>query len=143
MSKCAICITEINLDDEDEVKDAAFENDEISSVLHIAASDGERSGDEAELIKDIKSGIDELFGKGNWKKVDNNVYATIDLSNFDEEQIYDAYNDCGEWYIKCIFTTIRGDYTDKYDKPSLPDYRYGIQGDFDKDSFNEYIVDNL
>lgn len=134
---------EINLDDEDEVKDAAFENDEISSVLHIGASDGEREGDVTKLIEDIESGFNELFGKDNWKKVDNKVYATIDLNHYDNGQIYDAYNDCGEWYIKCIFTTIRSDYMENRDKPSLPEYRYGIQGDFDKDVFNDYIAVHL
>lgn len=135
---------DLDLDDEDAVQEAAFEDGEIRSTLHSAAADGERNGDESKLIEDIKEGIDELFGKGNWRHTEPGVIkAKVDISQFDVDNIIDAFNDCGEWHIRCIFFTIRKEAFSSKDKPSLPEYRYGIQGDFDKVAFNDYIEGNL
>lgn len=134
---------DLDLTDNDAVQEAAFEDGEVGSVLHSAAADGERNGDEAELIMDIRKGIDELFGRGNWKLEDDKVFAKISLHGFNEDHIKYAFNDCGEWYIRCMFMDLAKDYRDSRSKPSLPDYRYGIQGDFDKDAFNDYIEGNL
>lgn len=135
---------DLDLDDEDAVQEAAFEDSEVSSALYSAAADGERNGDESKLIEDIKEGIDELFGKGNWRHTEPGVVkAKVDISQFDMDNIMDAFNDCGEWHIRCIFFTIRKEAFSSRDMPSLPDYRYGIQGDFDKGAFNDYIEGNL
>lgn len=134
---------DLDLTDKDALQEAAFEDGEVGSVLHSAAANGERNGDEAQLIMDIRRGIDELFGKGNWKLEDDKVFAKISLHQFNEDFLRYSYNDCGEWYIKCMFLDIWKDYMDRRERPSLPDYRYGIQGDFDKDEFNDYIEGNL
>jgi hypothetical protein len=137
---------EINLDDEDEIMDAAFENDEIKSTLWSASVDGERIGDGNKLINDIEKVLDNLFGVGNWSREGStftNIKTNISLENEDGLDIRNAYYDCGEWNIKCLWFSIKSDYTEERDKPSLPDYRYGVQGDFDKVAFNEYISDGL
>lgn len=135
---------DLDLDDEDAVQEAAFEDSKIKSALYSAAEDGERSGDESKLIDDIKEGIDELFGKGNWRHTEPGVIkAKVDISQFDESHLLNAFHDCGEWDIRCMFFTIRKEYFSHRDMPSLPEYRYGIQGDFDKSQFNDYIEGNL
>lgn len=134
---------DLDFTNKDTVQEAAFEDGEVGSVLHSAAADGERNGDEAELIKDIHNGIDKLFGRGNWKLEDGELFAKISLRQFNEDFLRYSYNDCGEWHIRCMFLDIWRDYMDRRERPSLPDYRYGIQGDFDKDAFNDYISGNL
>jgi hypothetical protein len=135
---------EIDYEDDDAVKEAALEDDEINNVLHIASSDGVRSGEENELYKDIKNLMKELFGSDwTWDSNGSKVIVTVDISEYPADWLSDAYNECGEWDVPCMFKYIRANNVDGRDMPSLPEYRYGIQGDFDKDSFNEYISGEL
>lgn len=130
-----------DLDDEDLLKELALENDHISSELRSAARDGLTSGDENELIKDIHNVLDKLFPRG-WSLDVHGLKTTISLSDLDEDEIMDGYDNCGEWNIRCIWLDRMGDRSGR-DKPSLPDYRYGIQGSFDIDAFNDNLEGSL
>lgn len=136
---------EIDFTNMNEVKEAALEDDDISSVLTMAANDGARAGDESKLYGDIVDILNELFGKGEWVHNYENKTITVnaDISDFDDRDISYVYNDCGEWDISCLFSVLKKDYLDDRNKPRFPDYRYGIQGDFDKEIFNETIISNL
>lgn len=131
-----------DLDDEDVLKELAFENDHISRELRRAAIDGLRSGDENELIKDIHNVLDELFPRG-WSINESGLKTTISLSDLDRDEIiYFGYENCGEWNIRCIWLDRMGERSGR-DKPSLPDYRYGILGSFDIQAFNDNLEGNL
>lgn len=136
---------EIDFSDDDEIAEAALDDDEIGSLIRISIDDGLRYSDERQLSEDIDNGINELFGVGKWKHdYDKNVViATVDLNEFDQGLLTDAFNECGFWEIKCIFKIIKTSFIENRNKPSLPEYRYGISGDFDTDAFNENISNKL
>lgn len=130
-----------DLDDEDVLKELALEDDHISRELRSASENALRSGDENELTKDIHNVLDKLFPRG-WSLDVHGLKTTISLSDLDEDEITDGYENCGEWDIKCIWLDRMGDRSNR-DKPSLPDYGYGIQGEFDIDAFNDNLEGNL
>ena len=135
---------EINVEDEDTLQDAAFDDYDIKSTLLIAATEGERVGDESKLYNDCKEVLNELFGEGNWRRSDNydTIVANISLKNFDPSDIFYGYEYNGEWTVSYIFKYCMKELQYR-DKPGLPDYRYGISGDFDKDAFNGSISENI
>lgn len=128
---------EVDVDDEDTLKEAALDDDDILTSLRIAAENGQRSGDEGKLIGDIQEAFNDLFVSWDMPG-DGKVHAVIDISDFDEDEIRNTYNDC-QWSISCIWL----EFMRNRDKISLGNYYYGIQGDFDKSTFNDYISDDL
>lgn len=136
---------EIDMEDEDAIQDAAFDDDDIKSALHIGAEDGQRFGDESELYKDCENVINELFGVGEWVRTETNyntIITNISLENFDYGLMIDGYEDNGEWDVKYIFIYCMKEKSNR-DKPGLPEYRYGISGNFDEKIFNETILEYL
>lgn len=127
--------------DRDELDGVMMENDEIETVLKRAANEGARSGDEIELINDIKKVLTELF-LGGWKHVDGGIQTTLNLTQLDTDEIKYGFDNCGNWSIKCIWLDQMGERENR-SKPSLPEYRYGINGDFDTENFNHYIEEGI
>lgn len=127
--------------DGDELEEAMKEDDKLYSIISMASSDGHRAGDENELYRDIESVMDELFPNG-WELVSKGIQTNISLSNFDGEIIIDAHYNCSEWNIKCLWMEIMSEKSNR-DKPSLPEYRYGINGEFSTSTFNEVIAEGL
>ena len=129
--------------DEGDLESKMMENSEIEDILEIATWDGHRSGDENELLHDIEGVLNQLFGDGNWERSKHGIKSTVSLIGYDRTLITGAYNDCGNWNVSCIWHTLKSEYVDRRDKPSLPEYRYGINGDFDSETFNERIYEDV
>ena len=129
--------------DEGDLESKMMENSEIEDILEIATWDGHRSGDENELLHDIEGVLNQLFGDGNWERSKHGIKSTVSLVGYDRTLITGAYNDCGNWNVSCIWHTLKSEYVDRRDKPSLPEYRYGINGDFDSETFNERIYEDV
>lgn len=134
----------INYKDKDEVKDAALEDDDILTILRYSADEGMRIGDENQISNDISKAVDGLFGIGKWKFDDKqNIVANVDISDYDDDDIRDAYNDSGGWDVGYIFSRINSEYLSSRDMASLPYYQYGFNGDFDKEAFNGRIANDI
>jgi hypothetical protein len=129
--------------DRDELEDLIKEDNKLEIKLRYATRESHRISEEYELVKDIENLLKELFPNG-WERAHGGIKTVISLDDFSSNEINDALNECSEWNVKCIWKQVMSEKSNR-DKPSLPSYRYGIQGDYGiiEKYFNLTLADEL
>jgi len=129
--------------DRDELEDLIKEDNKLEIKLHYATRESHRISEEHELVKDIENVLKELFPNG-WERAHGGIKTVISLNDFSDDEINSALYECSEWNVKCIWKQVMSEKSNR-DKPSLPSYRYGIQGDYGiiEKYFNLTLADEL